>query len=166
MSVNHTLECKEVGATVSKVMEYLNFSNQYMLSWQSAVRPSAWLGPQTKDMVEQFGKRGNQVWIYLHQLSVHTQLKNILLVPIAFTSDHIETLSELDIEIAEVAHKSGVKNLKRAPSLNDSPLFADALADLVATHLKTNSVYSKQYLLKCPACANDDCRRIINPIHT
>ena len=58
------------------------------------VGPSAWLGPQTDEAIENLVKRGK---------------KNLLLVPIAFTSDHIETLYELDLEYAEeLGHKVSV----------------------------------------------------------
>jgi hypothetical protein len=71
-------------------MQKIGFTNPYRLTWQSQVGPSAWQGPQTSDSVKGFAKLGK---------------KNILLVPIAFTSDHIETLYELDLEVAEEAHE-------------------------------------------------------------
>ena len=62
------------------------------------VGPMPWLGPQTEDAIKGLAKKGK---------------KNILLVPIAFTSDHIETLHELDIEYAEeVAHEVSYMNYK------------------------------------------------------
>lgn len=75
-------------------MQSLGHSNPYRLTWQSQVGPSAWQGPQTSDSVKGFAKLGK---------------KNILLVPIAFTSDHIETLYELDIEVKEEAHEVSPK---------------------------------------------------------
>lgn len=80
----------EVAASVLAVMQKLGHTNPYRLTWQSQVGPSAWQGPQTSDAVKGLGKLGK---------------KNILLVPIAFTSDHIETLFELDIEVKEEAHE-------------------------------------------------------------
>lgn len=89
------------------VMEKLGFTNPYVmtvfqtctdrwsrwrLTWQSQVGPRAWQGPQTSDSIAGFAKTGK---------------KDICLVPIAFTSDHIETLYELDVEVAEEAHKVG-----------------------------------------------------------
>ena len=71
-------------------MTKLGFSNPWRLSWQSQVGPKAWQGPQTSDSVEGLAKRGH---------------KDVCLIPIAFTSDHIETLYELDIEIQEEADK-------------------------------------------------------------
>ena len=69
-------------------MTQLGFTNPYRLTWQSQVGPSAWQGPQTSDSIKGLAKLGK---------------KNVLLVPIAFTSDHIETLYELDIEVKEEA---------------------------------------------------------------
>jgi ferrochelatase len=67
-------------------MEKLNFSNPYRLVWQSKVGPQEWLGPQTDEAIGGLVKNNR---------------KNILIVPIAFTSDHIETLFELDLEYIE-----------------------------------------------------------------
>nr|KAF6422352.1 ferrochelatase [Rousettus aegyptiacus] len=135
---------QEVGATVQRVMEKLSYSNPYRLVWQSKVGPMPWLGPQTDETIKGLCKRG---W------------KNILLVPIAFTSDHIETLYELDIEYSQVlANECGVENIRRAESLNGNPLFSKALADLVHSHIQSNELCSKQLTLSCPLCVNPVCR--------
>lgn len=76
----------EVAATVQRVMEALNFSHPYRLVWQSKVGPLPWLGPQTDEAIKGLCKNGR---------------KNMLLVPIAFVNDHIETLHELDLEYAK-----------------------------------------------------------------
>ena len=93
--------------------------------------------------------------------------KNVLVIPIAFTSDHIETLAEIDIEFAEVAEKAGIKNFYRAPSLNDAEDFTQAQAHIVKDHLdnvdSTGECYSSQYRVKCPSCKNPMCRTILNP---
>ncbi|GCC30505.1 hypothetical protein chiPu_0008956 [Chiloscyllium punctatum] len=134
---------QEVGATVQRVMEMLNFSNPYRLVWQSKVGPMPWLGPSTDDTIKGLCERGN---------------KNLLLVPIAFTSDHIETLHELDIEYAQIlANECGVENIRRAESLNGNQLFIKALADLVDAHLKSAETSSKQLSLRCPLCVNPIC---------
>jgi len=87
-----------------------------------------------------------------------------MVVPIAFTSDHIETLSEIDIEIAHKAKEVGIEHYKRSPSLNDSLIFTDAMADIVSAHLHQHRLYSRQYKARCPGCTNDQCRNIINPV--
>jgi ferrochelatase len=60
----------------------------------------------------------------------------LLMVPISFVSDHIETLHEIDIEYSEHAQSKGIRLFRRAPSLNDRPDFLQALADLVRDHLE------------------------------
>ncbi|CAL3967936.1 hypothetical protein PZA11_006997 [Diplocarpon coronariae] len=130
----------EVAATVHAVMLRLKHSNPYRLVWQSQVGPKAWLGAQTSDTVENYIKKGQ---------------KNLILIPVAFTSDHIETLYELDAEvIGESGHKDTVK---RAESLNDSPVFIQALADIAKEHLDSGELCSKQMGLRCPACTNAKC---------
>ncbi|XP_038827229.1 ferrochelatase, mitochondrial isoform X3 [Salvelinus namaycush] len=107
------------------------------------VGPMPWLGPQTDDVIKGLCERGK---------------KNLLLVPIAFTSDHIETLHELDIEYSQVlGEECGVENIRRAESLNGNPIFFQALADLVQTHLKSNESCSRQLTLRCPLCTNPTC---------
>ncbi|GLD56749.1 ferrochelatase, mitochondrial [Lates japonicus] len=134
---------QEVGATVQRVMERLGHCNPYRLVWQSRVGPMPWLGPQTDEVIKGLCERGK---------------KNILLVPIAFTSDHIETLHELDIEYGQVlGEECGVENIRRAESLNGNPLFMKALADLVQSHLKSNEPCSRQLTLRCPLCTNPTC---------
>ncbi|XP_018604093.2 ferrochelatase, mitochondrial [Scleropages formosus] len=134
---------QEVGATVQRVMERLQHCNPYRLVWQSKVGPMPWLGPQTDEVIKGLCQRGK---------------KNILLVPIAFTSDHIETLHELDIEYSQVlGEECGVENIRRAESLNGNPLFFKALADLVHSHLRSNEPCSRQLTLRCPLCVNPTC---------
>ncbi|KAI9752650.1 MAG: hypothetical protein M4579_005544 [Chaenotheca gracillima] len=129
----------EVAATVYSVMQRLNFSNQYRLVWQSQVGPSAWLGAQTSDTVENYIKKGQT---------------DLILIPIAFTSDHIETLYELDQEVIGEAEQEGIR---RADSLNDSPTFIRALADVAHEHLQSGMSCSKQMGLRCPGCKSERC---------
>ena len=130
----------EVAATVYAVMQRLKFSNQYRLCWQSQVGPSAWLGPQTSDTVTNYISKGQT---------------NLVLIPIAFTSDHIETLYELDQEvIGECGHTDTVK---RADSLNGSPVFINALANIAKEHLQSGQACSAQMGLRCPGCKSERC---------
>jgi len=132
----------EVGSTVSRVMDELGHSHSYRLVWQSKVGPLPWLGPQTDAAIEGMGEKGK---------------KNLLLVPIAFTSDHIETLYELDLEYAkELGSKHGL-NIRRAAALNDSEIFIQAQADVVKSHLESNIACTKQLPLRCPLCVNPVC---------
>ncbi|KAK5097666.1 ferrochelatase hem15 [Exophiala xenobiotica] len=131
----------EVAATVHAVMTRLGQSNPYRLCWQSQVGPSAWLGAQTSDTVREYVARGQT---------------DLVLVPIAFTSDHIETLYEIDKEVMhEDAHNN--PGVKRAESLNGSPVFIRALADIAKTHLDSGMSCSRQMGLRCQGCKSERC---------
>jgi ferrochelatase len=129
----------EVAATVYAVMQRLKFSNPYRLCWQSQVGPSAWLGAQTSDTVQEYVKKGQT---------------DLVLIPIAFTSDHIETLFELD---QEVIHEAGHPGVKRAESLNGSRVFIEALADVAVKHLRSGESCSRQMGLRCQGCKSERC---------
>ncbi|AGO11951.1 AaceriAGR272Wp [[Ashbya] aceris (nom. inval.)] len=116
----------EVGATAYEIMRKLKFSNPYRLVWQSQVGPKPWLGAQTAQITE----------------FLSDKVPGLLLVPVAFTSDHIETLHEVDLGIiGESEHKD---KIKRCESLNGNETFIRGLADLVESHLKSGEPYSKQ----------------------
>lgn len=141
---------QHVGATVQGVVERLDLANPYVLSYQSKVGPVPWQGPSTIGTVEQLGRRG---------------VRDVLVVGVTFTSDHIETLSEIDIELARTAYRAGVVRFHRAPALNDRPAFGAALASVVAEHLAAKRVSSPQYRHPCPGCENKACRRVVNPAY-
>lgn len=130
----------EVAATVYAVMQRLGFSNPYRLCWQSQVGPSAWLGPQTATSVEEY---------------VHKGQKDLVLIPIAFTSDHIETLYELDLEV--IGDSGSPETVKRVESLNGNPIFIEALANIAKDHLASGIHCSYQMGLRCPGCKSEKC---------
>lgn len=135
----------EVAATVDRVMHASGLGNPHLLSYQSEVGPVRWLGASTETVIKQLAARGQ---------------RNVLVVPIAFTSDHIETLSEIDIEYGELAASLGMTGFRRAPSLNARVEFLDAMADLVHTHLVDAVPHSPQYRARCPGCTNTSCRSV------
>lgn len=118
----------EVAATVYAVMQKLNFSNPYRLTWQSQVGPKPWLGAQTEKTCK--------------RITDNKSVPGVVLVPIAFTSDHIETLHEVDIELVEAMDHP--EKVVRCESLNGDPMFVEGLADLVKDHLHSGKLYSKQ----------------------
>jgi protoporphyrin/coproporphyrin ferrochelatase len=142
---------QEIGASVQRVVERLGAANPYILAYQSEVGPVRWLGPHTERVIRRLGEKGH---------------RHVLVVPIAFTSDHIETLSELDREYGHVAKQAGIARYERVPALNDRPDFIDALAAIVREHLASGQVFSSQYPIRCPGCVNPACRRILNPVET
>lgn len=119
----------EVGATVYHVMKELNFKNPYRLVWQSQVGPKPWLGAQTADMTEYLAPKK----------------AGLVLVPIAFTSDHIETLHEIDLGV--IGESEHCDKIKRCDSLNGNETFIKGLADLVKGHLQEGPRYSNQLSL-------------------
>jgi ferrochelatase len=90
------------------------------LSFQSRAGPVRWVGPSTVETVERLGREG---------------VRCVLVVPVSFVSDHIETLHEIDVELARVAARSGIAELARTPSLNDGPEFLEALGAVVGRAL-------------------------------
>ncbi len=107
---------KQIEETVQLVMSKRNFSNTFSLAYQSKVGPMKWLEPSTDSEIERLIQSG---------------IKNLLVIPIAFVSDHIETLYELDIEYRKIAEGAGVENYIVMKGLNDSQLFIEALAEEV-----------------------------------
>ena len=101
--------------TVRLVME--RFENlPHHLAFQSRAGPVKWLEPDTEKMLGHLAAHG---------------CKNLLIVPLSFVSDHIETLYEIDIQYAREAFELGYAKVWRTASLNGSPAFIDCLADLV-----------------------------------
>lgn len=94
------------------------------LSFQSRVGPVEWLRPYTDDVLPSLGEQG---------------VKNLVVVPISFVSEHIETLEEIDIEYRELALESGITNWRRAPALNTDATFINDMADMVAEALNEPS---------------------------
>jgi protoporphyrin/coproporphyrin ferrochelatase len=121
-------------------MQRLNHANPYRLCWQSQVGPQPWLGPQTSSTVEDY---------------IAKDQKDLLLIPIAFTSDHIETLYELDEEV--IGESGHPETVKRVESLNGNPVFIKALADLAKSHLSSGIASSTQMGLRCPGCKSERC---------
>jgi len=106
--------------TVELIMDRLGRRNPYQLSFQSKIGPIKWLQPFTNDVIVELGKQG---------------VDDVLVVPVSFVSEHIETLYELDILYKKVAKEAGVDNFRRVPALNSDPAFIRALADIVESTL-------------------------------
>ena len=106
----------QVEQSVNKIVESLNIKDlDWILSYQSRVGPLKWIGPSTEDIIIENSKLG----------------KHIVLVPIAFVSEHSETLVELDIEYKELADKNGCKNYLRVPALGTNESYIKAMSNLI-----------------------------------
>jgi ferrochelatase len=89
------------------------------------VGPVEWLKPYTEDAIEELGEKG---------------VEELLVVPISFVSEHIETLQEIDIEYRELAEEAGIEHFRRVPALNTHPLFIEDLANMVEESLAAPSL--------------------------
>ncbi|WGV24100.1 ferrochelatase [Halotia branconii] len=115
---------QEIEDCTALIMQTLNRPNLHTLAYQSRVGPVEWLQPYTEDALKELGAQG---------------VKDLVVVPISFVSEHIETLQEIDIEYREVAEEAGIHNFRRVPAPNTHPVFIQALADLVIDALKNPS---------------------------
>ncbi len=110
---------KQIIETVDLVSR--NFGNPHSLAYQSRVGPVKWLGPPTLAEIKRLATGG---------------VKNLLVVPISFVSEHSETLYEVDYLFRKEAGQAGIVQFEMMPALNDSPGFIEALAAIVLSKIK------------------------------
>ena len=136
----------QVEQSVNKIVENLKIKSlDWVLSYQSRVGPLKWIGPATDDIIVENAKIG----------------KHIVLVPIAFVSEHSETLVELDIEYKKLAEENGCKQYTRVPALGINEDFIQTMSQLIIKkkeHKFNERFYSPEtkcpsHLKKCP-CLN------------
>lgn len=111
---------QQVERTVELVCRLGGWPNRRQVCYQSKVGPSRWLRPMLKETLEKVAAGGGQ---------------QVLVVPISFVSDHVETLYEIAIEHREIANRLGIRDFRMMPGLNDSPRFIRALGQLVRAAL-------------------------------
>lgn len=111
---------KEIEACAELIMQKLNRPNSYKLAYQSRVGPVEWLQPYTDVAIEELAAQG---------------VKELVVVPISFVSEHIETLEEIDMEYREIAEHAGIETFARVPAPDTDPTFIQALADIVVKAL-------------------------------
>jgi ferrochelatase len=104
------------GLIMDRLEQQLGHRNPFTLAYQSRVGPVEWLKPYTDDALHELGEQG---------------VKDLVVVPISFVSEHIETLEEIDIEYREIATEAGITNFRRVPALDTTPSFIEGLANLV-----------------------------------
>jgi len=114
---------RHIEATVAGVRERLGWPH-VRLCYQSRVGPLKWLQPYTDAVLRELGAHG---------------AAQVLVYPIAFVSDHVETLYELGIDYAHVARDAGIGHYHVVPALNDDPAFIEALRDIVTGHVAAHS---------------------------
>jgi len=112
---------RQIETTVKLVCEagarqYPGWPRTHVLCYQSRVGPAKWLQPPLTGTIERLGHEG---------------VKEMLVVPISFVTEHIETLHEINIEARADAEKVGIDTFRMMPAVGDSPIFIAALKDLV-----------------------------------
>ncbi len=112
---------KQVDATVAAIRQRLPEGIDWTLAFQSRLGPVTWMKPYLDETVAALGAKG---------------VKDIVLVPVSFVSEHIETLYELDIELRTLAEKAGIRRFERIPTVQTDPLFIDGLAERLRRSLR------------------------------
>jgi protoporphyrin/coproporphyrin ferrochelatase len=117
---------RQIEHTVDLVWERGGWPARRHTCYQSKVGASKWLRPSMHETVKKLAAAGS---------------KHILVVPISFVSDHVETLHEIDIEHREQARELGISDFRMMPGLNDSPDFIQALAGLVRAQVEAAGLH-------------------------
>ena len=112
-----------VEETVRSVVELGKWKSPHTLCYQSKVGPMEWLKPSLMETVERLAREGR---------------KHLLVIPIAFVADHIETMHEINIEVRKHAIAYGIREFELMPALNDHPKFIQCLAELVQSRLASD----------------------------
>lgn len=110
----------QVHETVTAIMGQLSSNVEGVVCYQSKVGPLKWLGPSTEEEIKRAGA---------HKAPV-------IIVPVTFVSEHVETLVELDQDYYNLATSFGVPFYGRVPALGDHPTYMQALAELVKASIK------------------------------
>lgn len=126
----------QVEKTAEAIVDRLGISGlDWQLCYQSRVGPLEWIGPATDAEIRRAGRDG----------------KGLVIAPIAFVSEHSETLVELDIEYVHLARVSGVPHYLRVPAVRTADLFISGLADLVTRATASETVVTCGNGRVCPA---------------
>lgn len=136
----------QVQETVRSVLRELRWGGGASLAWQSRVGPVRWLAPSTEGALAALGAAG---------------VTTLLVVPVSFVGDHIETLYEIDVTYREVARAAGITRFALMPPLDDHPDLVACLADQVQGALRGERVCVRcalpredawHYARRCPDC--------------
>ena len=114
----------QIEETVCLLVQRAGWSNRHRLCYQSKVGASRWLQPSLHQTLKTLGSEG---------------VREVCVVPIAFVSDHVETLGEIDHEARQAAQHLGITQFEMSAGLNDSPKFIQALTHIVQETLEQES---------------------------
>ena len=127
----------QIEETSEAIVNTLGIPNlDHITCYQSRLGPIKWITPSTEEEINRAGKDNVPV----------------VIVPIAFVSEHVETLVELDIEYRELSIKAGVPFFYRAPVVGTNPIFIEGLTNLIRTSFtEKESIISENFIRKCPS---------------
>ncbi len=133
----------QVERTAKALVDALGMENlDWRVCYQSRVGPLKWLEPSTEHEIHQAGADG----------------LGVIVAPIAFVSEHSETLVELDIEYGKLAREAGVKDYRRAAAVGADPRFIDGLAGLVRRAMETTGTINSGDAREKDRCQGDGCQ--------
>ncbi len=124
---------KHINETASLIVEKLNWKKPWHIAYQSKIGPVKWLEPSVESVIEGIAKR-----------NINT---NILVVPISFVCEHVETIYEIGILYKDFAIKQGIKTFRRVPALNTDKYLIQALYNQIVNCLEDNKIDFKDLLL-------------------
>ena len=136
---------EQVEKTACAIQNYLQkngCNNDFMVTYQSKVGPKKWLKPDTETIIKQFA----------------IQKTALIIVPIAFTSEHSETLVELDMDYYELATSMGCPDYMRVPAVRDNKYFIEGLKQgiisILTKNLTCNTTICSHKMTQCPKKTN------------
>jgi protoporphyrin/coproporphyrin ferrochelatase len=112
----------QIEETVRCIVERGKWNSPHTLCYQSRVGPAKWLRPSLKEMVKHLASNNR---------------RHLLIIPVAFVTDNIETLYEINVDVRKHAMMQGIQQFELAPALNNHPKFIQCLAELVHTQLSS-----------------------------
>jgi ferrochelatase len=128
--------CCLIHSTVEQVMNFRQRDLPFHVAFQSKVGPAEWLTPSTPDKLKELAEAGH---------------KTVLIVPVAFVTDHIETLFELNMLIRDQAQEFGIQHYEVTSGLNSHPLFIEALAEATVSQAQLPSNGQLRPIQELPA---------------
>jgi ferrochelatase len=109
------MACQKGKSNAAILISGRSNNRPWLVSYQSRVGPLEWIGPYTDAEIERAGREG----------------RSLVIVPLAFVSEHVETLVELDIEYRDLAMRHGVPAFERVQTAGEDPAFINGLAAMV-----------------------------------
>lgn len=126
----------QIQQTAKAIIQKLAWKQKWHISYQSKLGPIKWLEPSTDKVIKEIAARNRNA--------------NILVVPLSFVSEHVETIYEIGMLYQEIANKAGIKRFVRVPALNENKYLIQALYNTIVNCLDSNEINIKEILITSP----------------